>query len=364
MGVMLLGEAAPCPSFSRSGWEAGAIGAAMDQSPYRVFRWMRATAARLYVRGTTPVGSPLQFLRMSARRCFPLILLAALPLALVAQTQAPAQSQLHDEILRIAAQAHGRVAVACALPGKALNCGLNPSEQLPMMSVYKLPIAVAVLHAVETGKLSLSQKLHFVPSDLIAPTGYSPLRDQHPHGAVDDTVEDLLRRSIVDSDNVASDVLLRAIGGPAAAQQYLGSIVIYGIQIRDYEGDQDRNLQLLYRNVGEAHSLVGLLLRLSQRSPLTPAHTQLLLGWMASSRTGDQRLGALLPPGTIVAAKTGTAGQDRTTINATNDVGLITLPDGRRLAIAVLITDSSAPYAVRQRVIAEIARAIYDAAVK
>jgi beta-lactamase class A len=292
------------------------------------------------------------------RRCLPLVLLAALPLAL------PAQTKLHDQIVSIAAQAHGQVAVSCVVPGKALNCGLNPSELLPMMSVYKLPIAVAVLHAVEVGHLSLSQTLHFVPSALIAPSGYSPLRDQHPHGAVDDTVEDLLRRSIVDSDNVASDVLLRAIGGPAAAENYLGSITLYGIHIRDYEGDQDRNLRLLYRNVGEARSLVALLYRLTGPSPLNPAHTRLLLGWMAASHTGDQRLGALLPPGTVVAGKTGTAGQNRTTLNVTNDVGLIALPGGRRLAIAVLIADSSAPYAVRQRVIAEIARAIYDAAVR
>lgn len=299
---------------------------------------------------------------MYPRRYFPLLLLAALPLALLAQPRS--QSPLHDDIIRIAAEAHGRVGVSCALPGKALNCGLDSSALLPLQSVYKLPIALAVFHAVESGHLSLSQTLHFTPSALIAPTGYSPLRDQHPHGAVDMTVQELLRRAIVDSDNVASDVLLRAIGGPAAAEQYLGSIVLYGIHIRDYEGDVDRNVQLQYRNVGEAHSLVALLLRLDQHSPLTPAHTQLLLSWMASSHTGDQRLGALLPPGTVVAGKTGTSGQNRTTINATNDVGLITLPDGRRLAVAVLIADSTAPYAVRQRVIAEIARAIYNAAVK
>ncbi len=299
---------------------------------------------------------------MSACRCFSIVLLVVLPLTLPAQTRT--QSPLHSEIVRIAAQAHGRVAVSCALPGKALYCSLDPSELLPMMSVYKLPIAVAVLHNVEIGRLSLSQTLHFVPSALIAPTGYSPLRDQHPHGAVDETVEDLLRRSIADSDNVASDVLLRAIGGPSAAEQYMGSLVLYGIHIRDYEGDQDRNLQLLSRNVATARALVGLLLRLAGPSPLTPAHTRLLLGWMAASHTGDQRLGALLPPGTVIAGKTGTAGQDRTTMNVTNDVGLITLPNSRRLAIAVLITDSTAPYAVRQRVIAEIARAICTAAVK
>lgn len=296
---------------------------------------------------------------MSARRCFPVVLLAALPLA------CPAQSTLPSQIASIAAQAHGRVAVACAdLGGKPLNCGLMPSELLPMQSVYKLPIAVAVLHAVETGRLSLSQTLHFVPSALIAPTGYSPLRDQHPHGAVTLTVEDLLRRTIVDSDNVTSDVLLRAIGGPSAAENYLDSIALYGIRIRDYEGDEDRNEQLQYRNVGEARSLVSLLVRLAGPSPISPADTRLLLGWMADSHTGDQRLGALLPPGTVVADKTGTAGQNRPTMNATNDVGLITLPGGHHLAIAVLITDSSAPYAVRQRVIAEIGRAIYNAAVK
>ena len=299
---------------------------------------------------------------MFRRRSFSFLLLAALPLALPAQSRL--QSPLHDDIVRIAAEAHGRVGVACALPGKALYCSLDSSELLPMQSVYKLPIAIAVFHAVETGHLSLSQKLHFTPSQLIAPTGYSPLRDQHSHGAVDMTVQELLRRTIVDSDNVTSDVLLRAIGGPSAAEQYLASIELYGIHIHDYEGDVDRNVQLQYRNVGEARSLVNLLLRLDLHSPLTPPHTQLLLGWMADSHTGDQRLGALLPPGTVVAGKTGTSGQDRTTINATNDVGLITLPDGRRLAVAVLIANSSAPYAVRQRVIAEIARAIYQDAVK
>jgi beta-lactamase class A len=302
---------------------------------------------------------------MFARRCIPLALFAVLPLALPAQRRATAsQNPLYQKIVSIAAQAHARVAVACADPDKGLNCGLNPSELLPMMSVYKLPIAVAVFHAVETGRLSLTQKFHFVPSDLMAPNGYSPLRDQHPHGAVNETVQDLLRRSIVDSDNVASDVLLRAIGGPSAAENYLGSIVLYGIRIRDYEGDQDRDSQLQYRNVGEAHSLVNLLVRLDKRSPLTPAHTAMLLGWMAHSHTGDRRLGALLPPGTVIAGKTGTAGETNTRLNITNDVGLITMPNGHRLAIAVLVADSSEPYALRQHVIAEIARAIYDAAVQ
>ena len=49
-------------------------------------------------------------------------------------------------------------------------------------------------------------------------------------------------------------------------------------------------------------------------------------------------------------------------IPATNDVGLITLPAGRRLALAVFVIDSHADQATAERVIAEISRAVYDAA--
>ena len=110
--------------------------------------------------------------------------------------------------------------------------------------------------------------------------------------------------------------------------------------------------------------MVALLRLLADHSPLSPEHTQLLLGLMASTHTGDRRIRALLPPGTQVADKTGTSGTSRNFTNATNDVGLITLPNGQRLALAILVADSAAPEATRERVIAEIARAVYAAAVR
>ena len=50
-------------------------------------------------------------------------------------------------------------------------------------------------------------------------------------------------------------------------------------------------------------------------------------------------------------------------IPATNDVGLITLPDGRRLAVAIFLTDAHADQATCEAVIARIAQAIYGGAV-
>jgi beta-lactamase class A len=60
--------------------------------------------------------------------------------------------------------------------------------------------------------------------------------------------------------------------------------------------------------------------------------------------------------------KTGSSGTVNGMTAATNDIGLITLPDGRRLAIAVFVTDSSAEDATRDGVIARIAKAAYDEA--
>jgi beta-lactamase class A len=271
-------------------------------------------------------------------------------------------AQLHSQLEHIAAQAHGRVGVSCSLPGKTLDCDLVANAGYPMQSTYKLPISMVALHEVEQGKLSLDQTVHIVPSELAAPDDYSPLRDEHPHGAVDVPIRELIERAVTHSDNVASDTLLRTEGGGTVATAYFRSLGLDGIEIVYPEQAQNRDERLQYRNSATPRAYVALLRRLADNSPLTPEHTKLLLDCMYASHTGDHRLKALLPPGTPVADKTGTSGQNRPTMNATNDFGLITLPNGQKLAVAVLVADSSAPFSVREQVIAQIGQAIYAAA--
>ncbi len=274
----------------------------------------------------------------------------------------PVHAQLSRQIATVAARAQGRVGVSCSLPGTELDCDLNANVPLPMQSVYKLPIAMAALHVVEQGKLQLDQKLRFLPSDIQAPDEYSPLRDAHPQGNVDVPLQDLLQGMVMRSDNVASDIVLRTVGGPSVADAYVRSLGITGVQIRDSEKTLNNDERLQERNTAAPRALVELLRLLADRSPLTPEHTQLVLGWMTASHSGDTRIKALLPAGTIVADKTGTAGATRTVTDATNDAALITLPDGRKLALVVLIADATAPFAVREHVIAEIAQAVWQAA--
>src|SRR5262245_55378351 len=88
-----------------------------------------------------------------------------------------AQSTLQQEIRSISADARGKVSVACALPGSNLNCDLNPHAHPPMQSVFKLPVAITVLHQVEENRFTLAQPIRFLKSDRILPHTYSPLQE-------------------------------------------------------------------------------------------------------------------------------------------------------------------------------------------
>jgi beta-lactamase class A len=274
-----------------------------------------------------------------------------------------AQTALQHQICVIAAAAHGKVSVACALPGSGLNCDLDPHAHPPMQSVFKFPLALVALHLVEQGKFSLDQPIRFLASDRI-PHAYSPLQDKYPAAEVDVPLRELLRVAVSLSDNAAADVVLRIIGGPSIVDSYIKSIGVSGFHIEDNEQSLHRDVAIQYRNWFEPAGAVQLLRRISDNSPLTAEHTQLILEWMKDSLTTPSRIKGDLPSGTVVMHKSGSSGTKNGVTFATNDIGLITLPDGRRLAIAVFITDSTADETTRNAVIARIAKAAYDESIQ
>ena len=272
------------------------------------------------------------------------------------------ESALQKQIREIASDAHGKVSVACSLPKSSLNCDLDPHAHPPMQSVFKLPLAIAVLHQVKQGALTLDQPIRFLREDRI-PHAYSPLQDKYPDAGVDVPLRELLQMTVSLSDNVAADILLRIAHGPDAVGDYIASLGVAGLHLQDGERALHQEVSVQYRNWFEPAGAVQLLRRISDDSPLTQDHTDLLLSWMEDSPLTD-RLKGDLPPGTRVAHKAGTSDVDNGVAHATNDIGLITLPDGRRLAIAVFVTDSVADEDTRKKVIARIARAAYDAGIR
>ena len=260
---------------------------------------------------------------------------------------------------QIAQAAHGPVGAAVQIVEGGAVISLNGSRRFPMQSVYKLPIGMAVLHDVDLGRLTLSQPIRIAPGEFAAPSRHSPLRDQNPHG-VTRTVGELLGAMMTVSDGTASDVLLKRVGGPAQVTKYLRGLGIKNMVVATSESAMAGSEQVQYQNWSTPDAMASLLCALQLGRGLSSASRHLLLSLMTATPTGPHQLKGLLPAGTVVAHKTGGSGTVNGLTRATNDAGLITLPDGRHLSVVVFVSDTRADTATRDRIIARIARAAWD----
>jgi len=267
--------------------------------------------------------------------------------------------ELQAELQRIAGQAMGQVGVGAHVVETGETVYIGSGGRFPMLSVYKLPIAMATLKLVDEGKMTLDQQVQITREDFVRRGFHSPIRDRNPGGVIL-PVSELVRASISESDGTANDVLLDLAGGPAEVQKYVNSLGIMDMIIADSEKGIGKDWAVQYRNNATPEAVIKLLRALHERRALSEAMTAYLLDIMTNAETGRERLPGQLPEGTPVAHKTGTGGTRNGVASATNDAGIITLPDGRHILIVVFVKDSPVDPGTRERVIAESARAVYD----
>jgi beta-lactamase class A len=268
--------------------------------------------------------------------------------------------ELQKQIAQIASAARGRVGVHGVVIETGEAVSLNSGEHFPMQSVYKFPIGMTALQQVDAGKLKLEQRVRVEKSDYVREGQHSPVRDNNPNG-VDLSVGELLRFAVSESDGTASDVLLKLVGGAEVVGKYLNELKVSEMVVANSEKEIGQDWETQYRNWASPEGAVALLRALYEGRGLSEQSRALLLKLMTETPTGPRRLKGLLPRGAIVAHKTGTSGANSKGISAaTNDIGIVTLPNGRHLAIAVFVSDSPADQATREGVIAKVAKALWD----
>lgn len=238
---------------------------------------------------------------------------------------------------------------------------LNPDRDMPMQSVYKFPICLAVLDQVDKGRLSLDEMITVTPSEL-PPDTWSPLRDKHPEGGRF-PLSELIAFAMQQSDNNACDILLRQIGGPAQVGEYLSERAFLDaprIHVLHTEEELHQSPDRQYQNSATPRAMAGLLAQFHEGRLLGKKGTEFLNSVMLSTTTGASRIRGLLPQGTPVAHKTGTSGPSPDgTIAALNDVGLISLPNGDTLILCLFIQDCKNTPPEIERFMAECAALLY-----
>ncbi|MGH1517764.1 CGA/CIA family class A beta-lactamase [Chryseobacterium sp. JK1] len=236
----------------------------------------------------------------------------------------------------------------------------NAEKKLPMQSVFKFHIAATVLHYVDQGKLSLDQKIALNKSNLLENT-WSPLRDKYPGGNVEIPLSEIIEYTVAKSDNNGCDILLGLLGGTQTVQKFMDSKGIKGFQIQYNEEEMHKDWNAQYKNYSTTKSAVDVLKKFYDRKLISEKSTDYLMKVMLSTSTGLNKMVEQLPKNTPVARKTGSSGKNKEGITgAENEIGIVTLPNGKHYALAVFVSNSTETDAINCKIISDISKAVWD----
>lgn len=281
----------------------------------------------------------------------------------------------------------------------------NSTQRFFMASTVKLPIAVAFLHRVDEKKESLDRVIKMDTSNSVPGSG--ALHYLFEKKKLSMSLKQILVHMMRNSDNSASDTILKTVSGPKYVASRMSALGFKNISVNRsiLEMFLDTNhvthsylqkpqpvfsWQKLFNNVPleekklawqrfqkdprdttTSDDMAKLLVKLYKKQALSESSTNLLMDIMEKCRTGRSRIKGLLPANVKVAHKTGTWSiyepdylrypGSKSLYRFVSDVGIITLPNNKgHVAIAVYVKSQSASDYPRSRAIALASRAIYD----
>lgn len=253
-------------------------------------------------------------------------LLAAIGASAVAGCATPLTLGSDDaELAAIRNATGGRLGVFALDTAGGATIGIDADERYAMCSTFKAPLAAAILAEVDAGRLQLSQTIAFTRADLVphAPTVEPALAT----GSL--PLSSLLSGMVSLSDNVAANLVLRLIDGPAGFTRFVRA-----------QGDAQTRLDRIepelnivrggdVRDTTTPRAMVGLMREILTGDTLTPTLRNRLIAWMAASPTGLERLRAGIPADWRAGDKTGTSGE-----GYFNDVAILWPPNRAPILVA------------------------------
>ena len=267
---------------------------------------------------------------------------------------------LKKEILQITKDKNATIAVSVLDFGNDKSVHINGNKKLPMLSVFKFHIGLAVLNEVDQGKLNLDQKILIKKSDLLENT-WSPIRERFPEGDIEMPLGLLIKYTVAESDNNGCDILLRLIGGTETVQKFINSKGVRNFTIKVNEEQMHQGFEFMYLNTTTANSANQLLKDFRDKKIVSKTSTDFLMTTMLETSTGKNKIVAQLPESVPVAHKTGSSGKNEKGLTiAENDIGIVTLPGGKSYALSIFVSDSMESAETNTKMIADISKIVFD----
>jgi beta-lactamase class A len=224
--------------------------------------------------------------------------------------------------------------------GKYVN--LAGDTPISAASLIKIPVAVAFFQDVDAGKIKLNEKLP-MGKDVIA-SGSGDM--QYQQGQKSFTALETVTKMIAISDNTATNMLIKRMGGKAVLDQRFQAWGLTHTQIHNLLPDLEGT------NTTSSKDLATVLLKVNQGELISLKSRDRLLGIMQQTKTRTL-LPPGLEPGAIISHKTGDIG------TVLGDAGIIDMPSGKRYIQAIIAKRPYNDIAART-LIQDMSRATYQ----
>lgn len=272
------------------------------------------------------------------------------------------QSTVGQKIRQAIQGKNATVGAAFSIDGQSFT--FNDEHRYPLMSVFKLHVAIAALQKMENECIA-PDSLRFIESLQIHKDTYSPLRELYPERNFYLSYADLMRYAVSQSDNNACDILIDYLGGIDIVKDRIDKLGITNYNLTETEETMHSRISNCYNNWSTPSSTLQLLEKLYNEPILNETHTEFLKNILIETSTGKDKIKAGLPDNIALGHKTGSSDRlDDGTKIGDNDTGVIYLPNGKLCFLAIFIKDSRESDQTNAQIIADIARIIYNSAIQ
>lgn len=270
---------------------------------------------------------------------------------------------LRDSLQAIADSYQGEIGIA-VLTDRSDTIAVNNENKYPLMSVFKLHQAISLCDMFAQSRTSLDTVLS-VDRTTLNPDTWSPMLKDYSGDIISISVRDMLRYTLMQSDNNASNYLFASLQPIDEADRFTATIIPRrSFRLSVTEDDMWDNHDLCYENCSSPLGAAILINRLYTDSIIPPAGRDFICTSLEECKTGTDRIVAPLRDikGIHVGHKTGSGFRTPDgVLTAHNDVAFVRMPDGRHYALAVLVKDFKGDEAEAAKAIARISASVYSA---
>lgn len=269
---------------------------------------------------------------------------------------------LSDTISKIVSEYPGEIGVGVLINNKH-KVTVNNESIYPMMSVFKLHQALAVCEDLDNKLISLDSVMTINRGEL-DPNTWSPMLKEHSEDTISLSIKDLLRYTLAQSDNNASNLMFERLVSVAQTDSFITTIIPReSFQILYSESEMSADHDKAYSNYTSPIGAAMLIDRLFTTSLLSAEKQIFVKKVLSECATGKDRIVAPLigKEGIMIAHKTGSGyTNDKGELAAHNDVAYIRLPNGVGYALAVFVKDFKGNEAQASKAVARISEVVYS----